>query len=204
MWIYSCFEGDDDEVLKLAQHDLYWGMPLRPQQKLDYGGALSWWWKLVVNWAEGLRDEVPWFERNFARMKTIDGFSHKLLQCHYEHIAAYYRWALQEEPATVRRAREPERYRIACLDGWRSFYAAEVAAMMQDIEAHLTVAKIIVYRYFEASDTAADRLDEILLRRYGMACVADTWRAGEARLLAIDAGRTGQLELPPMIREVTG
>ncbi|MBM4267135.1 MAG: hypothetical protein FJ144_11080 [Deltaproteobacteria bacterium] len=125
----------------------------------------------------------------------------QLLQCHYEHIAAYYRWALREKPATAGRALEPDRYRIACLDGWRGFYAAEIAALMRDVETHLTVAKIIVYGYFEASDVA-DRLDEILVRRYGMACVAQTWRAEQARLVAIEEARAGRPEGPGVVREV--
>lgn len=203
MIIGSCFEGDDDLVLKLAQHDLYWGMSLKPAQKLDYRGALSWWWNVVVAWAEGRRDAVPWFERNVARMRAVDGFSHKLLQTHYDHIAAYHRWALREEPATAGRARTPDRYRIACLDGWRGFYAAEIAALMQDIETHLAVAKTIVYRNFEASDAAADRLDEILMRRYGMTCVSQTWRAEQAHLVAIAKERTGVLAGSRQITEVS-
>lgn len=192
MWIYSCFEGDDDEVLKQAQHDLYWGTKPRPEQRFSHGSAPWWWWKLVVNWAEGLRDEVPWFERNFDRMKAVDGFSHKLLQCHHEHIAAWYRWTLRGQPEHADRGRDPDRYRTACLEGWRRFFAAEVAALMRDTEAHVTVAKIIVYRYFDASDTAADRLDEILVRHFGLACVADTWRARQPRLVAIEEARARQ------------
>jgi hypothetical protein len=202
MWIYSCFDGDDDEVLKQAQHDLYWGTKLGPEQRFSYGSALWWWWNLVVNWAEGLRDEVPWFERNFARMKAVDGFSHKLLQTHHEHIAAYYRWTMRGESARVERERQPDEYRTACLEGWRRFFAAEVAVLMQDTEAHLTVAKIIVYRYFEASDTAADRLDEILMRRFGMACVVGTWRAGQPRLVAIEEARARQPEVAGPVMEV--
>jgi len=186
MWVYGCFDGDVDMALAGVQHDLYFLSPTRPDVHIDGMSTLGWLWANVVgsSWDRG----HPWLDRNFERLKRLDreGFSHKLLQVPHEHIAAYFRWTM---PRIERRSvllPEHGPYPMDLLEAWKAFLRKEIPDLLSSDDALVSLAKSMVYQAFEEGDRAYHDFQDILMRRYGFACVEKTyWAADVARRVGL-------------------
>jgi hypothetical protein len=179
MIVGSCFQGDNDMLLAGVQHDFYFVCETRPQVAVDRYGTLGWIWHIVMCQCQGAHRHVPWIARNRDRLLAIDGFNHKLLQAPHEHIAAYYRWTMPRvrRRVVVHEAGKPYPYDV--VDQWRAYLRRDIPELLAAPEATVALAKLILYRNFDASDAARDAFHRILFERYGYACVAKTWWAAE-------------------------
>lgn len=187
MWIYSCFDGDEDMALAGVQHDLYFGMQTVPGIWLDGCSTLAYLWAMAI-WLSPDRGH-PWLRRNYDRMLRLqrEGFSHKLLQVPHEHMAAYYRWTM---PRVQRRSVVlPEKhgpYPMDLLEGWKDFLRKEVPDLLSTNEALLSLAKSMVYRNFDEGERAYCDFQDVLMRRYGFECVAQMyWAEDVARRVGL-------------------
>jgi hypothetical protein len=187
MWVYGCFEGDN-LTLALAQHDLYFGANLAREQWIGRHSSPSYLWAAALERVAQRASAVPWLARHRSRLTAIDSFSHKNVQKPHEHIAAYYRWQRRSEP--VPDLQDPVA-RAHYLKDWRDYLLREIPALMRNDELLLSFAKMMLYRYLDASDEPSDRFDELLVERYGFECVALTWRSKKPRLVAA-ASRASQ------------
>lgn len=191
MFVYECFDGDDLEVA-WAQHDLYFGRDI-PLSHTIAGRfyTLGWWWQVLLTQAEQRRLWLPWVDRHYHRLQRVGPFSHKLLQLPHEHIAAFYRWQVRRQPELSDHPLDESTRRLRHLAAWRDWAQGELEDLMDSDDTVLSMAKLILYRQFDASDRAAEELDRILVQRYGMECVAKTWRNRDPVMLAARCTRAG-------------
>lgn len=190
MWVYSCFEGDEDMALAWVQHDLYFASSSRPSVSIGGGSTLGWIWANVQHEARRRHGSIPWIARNLDRLLKIDRFPHKLLQIPHEHIAAYFRWI---SPRVTRPGVDYEcddTYPLDLLQAWRGFLTAEIPDLLSSDRALVALGKSMVYQLFEAGDDAYHDLQDILMLRYGSACVQTTWWAPE--VISRTQGKAGQ------------
>lgn len=179
MWVYSCFEGDVDMALAGIQHDLYFASTERPWVSIDGRCTLGWIWRqAVIRSAERCR-AVPWLDRNMTRIRAIDGFSHKLLQLPHAHIAAYHRWTMPRIERDIVHLQVGGVYPDGLLDSWRDFLRADIPDLFSSDRALVAFMKSMVYQLFDSGDRAYFEFQDILMRRYGYACVSATSWAAE-------------------------
>jgi hypothetical protein len=114
----------------------------------------------------------PWFQRNLQRLVRIDGFDHRLLQIHHQHMAAYCRWRLPRiERAPVIDRSSPD-YPVDLVAIWRKFLTEDVLDLLLDRHTLKTLCRLVLYRNLDVSDDYSDELRRILMRRYGRECIA--------------------------------
>jgi hypothetical protein len=178
MIVGSCFDGDVDMALCGIQHDVYFLSDARPEAAIDRCATLWWIWLQAVRQAARRRHAIPWLDRNMDRIRAIDGFNHKLLQIPHQHIAAYHRWTMPRVERKLQR-HVGEVYPAGLLDSWLGFLRADIPDLLSSDRALVALTKSIVYRQFDAGDEAYYEFQDILMRRYGHACVAGTWWAAE-------------------------
>jgi len=179
MIVGACFDGDVDMALCGIQHDLYFASREHPEVTIDGGGTLEWIWRQAQKQAFWRRHSIPWLGRNLDRIRAINGFSHKLLQIPHEHIAAYHRWTMPRVARESVYLHLGEVYPDGLLDSWRNFLRADIPDLLSSDRALVAFAKSMVYQQFDAGDAAYHEFQDILMRRYGYACVAETWWATE-------------------------
>jgi hypothetical protein len=181
MIVGSCFEGDVDMALAGVQRDLYFASGFNPELLIDRASTLGWIWANVV-WASWTRGN-PWLDRNVERMQRINrgGFSHKLLQIPHAHIAAYFRWIMPriERRSVITTDHGP--YPLDLLTSWKIFLRKEIPDLLAADDALVALAKSVVYQSFDAGDHAYYEFQDILMRRYGFACVEKESWAAEVR-----------------------
>jgi hypothetical protein len=179
MWVYSCFEGDEDKALAGVQHDAYFATPRLPSVSIERRSTLGWLWYQVMRYCEGRHSDIAWVRRNLPRLRAVGGFNHKLLQTHHEHIAAYFRWTM---PRVVRDCVLPddaEQYPFELLYAWHAFLMRDIPAWLEAPEPALAIARRVLLQSFEEGDEAADELHRLLFERYRYECVSKTWWAAE-------------------------
>jgi hypothetical protein len=180
MIVGSCFEGDVDMALAGVQHDLYFACASRPAVNIGGRDTLGCIWTYAQHQA-ARRRYIPWIDRNLARIQQIGPFNHKLLQVPHEHIAAYHRWTMPRVAREHVVYKSDDNYPMELLDSWRAFLKTDIPDLLSSNEALVALAKSMVYRNFDAGDRAYFELQDILMRRYGFACVEKTWWAAEVR-----------------------
>jgi hypothetical protein len=177
MIVGACFEGDVDMALAGVQHDLYFASPEAPRISIDGRCALGWiWWQALLH-AAARRDSVPWIDRNFDRLRAVDGFSHKNLVLQHQHVAAYFRWTMPRIEREAVCDRSAPDYPFDLLDAWTGFLRKEIPDLFASRDTLVAICKTILYRHFDASDGPWDQLRDILMRRYGYECVSKTCSA---------------------------
>jgi hypothetical protein len=182
MIVGSCFEGDVDMALAGVQHDLYFTECTRPRLHIDRTSTLGWIWATAVSCSANRRH--PWLERNLERMRRIgrEGFSHKLLRVPHEHIAAYFRWRMpriERRPVILPVEGMDPLYPVDLLDAWKAFLRKEIPDLLSADDALVSLARSMVYQKFEEGDKAYYQFQDVLMRRYGFACVKQTYWAAE-------------------------
>jgi len=177
MIICNCFEGDRMEIA-LAQHDLYFGKERHASYLPNGADTLGYWWGLATARAEWLarNDGEPWYRSNYRRMKRVERFSHKTLQIPHEHIAAYYRWIMRHTGPLPFGGKSKEDLRVYWLGEWGNYLRFELLDLVNTPAILKALCRTMLYRHFEAADRSAAELDRLLIERYGMECVAQTWR----------------------------
>jgi hypothetical protein len=185
MIVGACFDGDVDMALAGVQHDLYFACRSAPQIFIDGSSTLWWVWRVALAQAAARRETIPWIGRNLERLQAVDGFSHKALVLPHAHIAAYFRWTMPRIARPSVYDRSAADYPMDLLDAWRDFLRREIPDLLSGRDALVSLCKLILYRYFDASDGPRAEFHDILLRRYGHECVTRTWWAAEV------AARTG-------------
>jgi hypothetical protein len=191
MWVYPCFEGDVDMARAWVQHDLYFTSPRRPSIDIFGGSTLGFIWANVILAANARRRSVPWLDRNWERLLKLerDGFSHKLLQVPHEHMAAYHRWIMPRVEREGVIYTSDDTYPMDLLEDWRAFLKADVFDLLSSSNrALVSLAKSMVYQSFDAGEEAYHDFQDILMRRYGLECVAKTWWAADVATRALPAG----------------
>jgi hypothetical protein len=169
------FEGDVDMALCGVQHDTYFADISAPQVSIDGHDTLGWIWQVALKGASYRchHRHDPWFTRNLPRLLRIDGFDHRLLQIHHQHLAAYFRWTtlprIDRPPAWDRCSPDYPLYLVAL---WRNFLNQEVHDLLQDRHTLETLCCLVLYQNFDFSDAYYDELRRILMRRYGRECIA--------------------------------
>jgi hypothetical protein len=191
MIICDCFEGDRMDIA-LAQHDLYFNTHLSQTQLFSTGHAtLGYLWLVAGNLAQNaaLGGGDPWFAANYRRIQRLDRFNHKTLQVPHEHIAAHYRWIMRKSGPLPFRCREGDYVRRYWINAWRDYLCWELPDLLDEPGVLLALCKAVLYRQFDASDKPAAELDQLLIKRYGMECVAKTWRTDPkmCRLMGVAA-----------------
>jgi hypothetical protein len=191
MWVYPCFEGDVDMARAWVQHDLYFTSPRRPSIDIFGGSTLGFIWANVCLAAHARRRSVPWLDRNWERLLKIerDGFSHKLLQVPHEHMAAYHRWIMPRVEREGVMYTSDDTYPMDLLEDWKAFLRADVFDLLSSSNrALVSLAKSMVYQSFDAGEEAYHDFQDILMRRYGFECVAETGWAADVAARALPAG----------------
>jgi hypothetical protein len=182
MIVGSCFDGDVDMALAGVQHDLYFACPAwRPWITIGGGSTLGWIWVNAVHRCAIRRNSIPWIDRNLDRIERIDGFSHKLLQVPHGHMAAYFRWIMPRNERAGVITEIQDEYPMDLLESWKSFLQKDIPEVLSSDDALVALAKSIVYQLFDAGDDAYHDFQDILMRRYGYECVAQTGWAEEVR-----------------------
>jgi hypothetical protein len=181
MIVGADFDGDVDMTLAWVQHDLYFASAERPAVTIGGGSTLGWIWANVQHQAERRGQFIPWIDRNLERIQRIDGFNHKLLQVPHEHMAAYFRWTMPRISRGAAFDATDDTYPMDLLDSWRSFLKSDIPDLLSSDEALVALAKCIVYKSFDAGDDAYHDFQDVLMLRYGFACVEKTWWAAEVR-----------------------
>lgn len=201
MWVYPCFEGDN-MALAIGQHDLYFGGTRTSEERIGQlsDSTGSYLLEVLQDQASRRAAAVPWFGRHARHLRWIKSFSHKFVQDPHQHIAAYYRWIRRTEPLPTGDAAAN---RTQYLREWRDYLRKEIPALMSVDEIALEFGRLFLYRNFDASDRAADRLDELLVEHYGFECVAQTWRTKVPALVAI-AKRQGIVVVDEVESPVVG
>lgn len=179
MWIYRCFDGDVDMALAGIQHDLYFASRERPDVLIDGNCTLIWIWQQAVRQSIRRRRHIPWLDRHMDRIQAIHGFSHKLLQVPHEHIAAYHRWKMPRISREIVHLHLGGVYPEGLLDSWRSFLRRDIPELFESDRALVPFMKAMVYRQFDAGDAAYYEFLDVLMRRYGHACVTRCWWSDE-------------------------
>jgi len=146
------FEGDNNEVMKLIQHDIY-------NDLLGYLFSYS---------ASRYLDDIKytWISPDFVpKIRNLNGFDHRTLQGAHDLIAAYFRYLLSDSfPQNL----FPEKFEIINFYTiiWKEYYLQEVA-LLGEIEP---IAEMIVtavgFQNTERGYDAEDKLRELLKERY--------------------------------------
>jgi hypothetical protein len=180
--ICDCFVGDN-RAIALAQHDLNFGRELEPSQLFHPGNTTLWHiWSMALSRAEGAaRQGDTWFATHYRRLSRIDRFSHKTLQPAHEHIAAFYRWTVRGVQPPAFAARGPRYLRLYWLSQWRSYLNHELPDLLAQPGVLTAICRTVLYRHFDTADKSAAELDQLLINRYGLDCVAKTWRLDPER-----------------------
>ena len=178
MIIVDCFDGDDMEMAE-AQHDLYEGENLTPDLWVFGRTTLGYIVHACACRVSEIAYRNEWCRRNERRLLKCESFDHRLLQAHHDFMAAYYRWLIWPEvkllmPAIAVTEADKHRWRVL---RWRDYLHREVPAMLEEDAIAVAIGKILVYHNFDASDRAWEQLDGLLVKRYGLECVAHTRRA---------------------------
>jgi hypothetical protein len=166
-------EGDDPEMAWI-QHDLYFshGPPLLVNGR----STLSYLWLECVVRIGALAATNEWCKQNRLRLSEVRAFDHRMVQPHHEHIAAYYRWAFWRYTHIRPGESKYEERRAAMFEAWRDYLLREVPSLMENETIAIAFAKLLVYRNFDASDRHGDNLGRLLVERYRLECLAETWR----------------------------
>lgn len=152
MWVGTEFAGDDNEVLKLVQHDAYGGMLgelfSRPRERyLDACDLLQ------VN--NELADKI-------RPMRTFD---HRRLQDAHDLIAAGFRFS-QGGSTQLRLGETAEAYQRRLAAEWRDFFEREVSTLSEDNNFARAVLLAAALANTPKGENAEDELRVILKRRY--------------------------------------
>jgi hypothetical protein len=175
MWVYPCFEGDVDRALMGVQHDLDSACPAwRPWITIGGGSTLGWIWASAVHRCSTRRRSIPWVDKRFERIRGINGFSHKLLSLPHAHMAAYFRWIVPRIERESVFTDDESQYPMDLLASWKSFLEREVPELLSSDDALVALARSMVYQLFEEGDRAYHDFQDILMERYGFACVEKT------------------------------
>lgn len=91
-------------------------------------------------------------------------------------MAAYFRWLMRSVGPLPFRDRTPTCAWSYWVQAWSDFLCWETADLLESPGVLLALCKTVLYRHFDVSDKVAAELDMLLIKRYGMDCVAKTWR----------------------------
>jgi hypothetical protein len=189
MIVYPCFKGDGDMALAWVQHDLYFACPeWKPWLAIGGSSTLGWIWGYAVHRCSARRHAIPWIDRNFERIQRIDRFSHKLLQVPHEHIAAYFRWIMPRVDRKHVYTDDQDKYPTDLLESWKVFLQEDIPGLLASDEALVALARSMVYQAFDVGDEAYHDFQDALMRRYGFACVTETYWAADVAARALPLG----------------
>ncbi len=157
------FEGDNNEILKCIQHDLYWTLlPLLFSHMRDR-----------YLWA------IRYTEVNTVlsqRIINIDRFDHRVLQNAHDKIAAYFRYEFPDKlgqfviPSTMpdcKELRPEEALKEYYRREWTAYWYKEISKLSDEPFIARAILAAVAYQNTEDGYEAEDLLLELLHDRYG-------------------------------------
>lgn len=149
MIIGTCFEGDDDETLKMYQHACYYDLIARwvnlaGKRRLQYG-RLPEWEEITTHWED---------------FREAGHFDHRCIQAHHDLIAERFRMI----------QKKPDLYFWNTLgkNGWISFFDREAAKLIEDPELLRLFMTAVTYTNTTTGYDAEDALLNKIREKYGM------------------------------------
>ena len=173
MWVHSCFEGDNNEVLMWAQHDLYF---LKNCEGLvsagsTRGGTVWFMFREALTKLNRFVGDKVSFNLMLRLGFEKDGFDHRVLQDQHMRLAAYYRWLNRNcEPPIF--SRDPKLYREFWIRSWREYLYHEMASLTNSVDFCEKVVESVVYQNTERGYKAETRTVQLLDERYGRQHIA--------------------------------
>ena len=152
MIICDVFEGDNNETMKLIQHDTY-------SKLLGY---------LFSNSASRYLDDIKytWVSPDFvSKIRNLKSFDHRTLQYAHDLIAAYFRFIFSDSfPSDL----FPEKFDIISFftSIWKEYYLQEVAILSKIEPIAEMIVTAVGFQNTERGYDAEDKLHELLLQRY--------------------------------------
>jgi len=153
------FVGDDNELLKRVQHDVYFtivaGLYGRARERYLAAARLL-----------RVRDEL----RSLIEEKY--GFDHRVLQVAHDRIAAWYRYAHDRHGQTALFPQKsvfggkPLTHKEQLIADWRAFFDAESQALAETDSTAIAILEAVAYQNEERGYSAERRLEELLDWRY--------------------------------------
>ena len=179
MWVYSCFEGDEDKALAWVQHDAYFATPRLPGICIERRSTLGWLWYQVMRYCEGRHSTlhgsvetcrvcVRWTVSTTSCCRRITS---TLLRISAGRCRVSFGYCVLPDDA--------EHYPFELLYAWQDFLMRDIPAWLEAPELALAIARRILLQSFEEGDGAADELHRLLFERYRYECVSKTWWAAE-------------------------
>lgn len=153
MIVCPMFPGDCNKTLMKVQHELY--LSLLPYL---YGCARERYLKAAH--LVGVETEL------FQLIKDKHGFDHRVLQHAHDHIAAFYRFKL-DDGGQIPLGTGPEQYDELLRQRWSEFVRAEAQALAGTDPIALAILGAVAYENTEKGGSSEALLAELLTERYG-------------------------------------
>ena len=149
MIIGTCFEGDDDEELKLYQHACYYDSIGR---WINLAGKLRLQYYRLQEWED--------ISRQWEKFREHGYLDHRTIQAHHDLIAQRFR-IIQKHP---------DRFFWIVLgkNGWFDFFTRETEALMKDPELLRQFMTAVACANTKTGYDAEDELLDKMRGKYGM------------------------------------
>lgn len=149
MVIGKYFEGDDDEDLKMYQHDCYYDsigrwIRLAGERQSQYYRLPE--WKEII--------------RQWQKSREAGSYDHRTIQAHHDLIAQRFRM-IQKNP-------DHFFWVIRGKNGWFDFFNGEIAKWMKDPELLRLFMKALTYANTKTGYDAEDALLDKMREKYGI------------------------------------
>lgn len=152
MWVGREFLGDDNEALKIIQHNAYTTSPIASKCINIY-----------VRSCEMTSQKNALYEQ----MRDLKTYDHRTLQEAHDQIAAYFRFLHGELHLPL--ISSEEEYKLKLEARWKGFYDVETSELAATPSINQTVIQILAHQNKEIGMYAETVLSYHLNNRYGQA-----------------------------------
>lgn len=152
MWVGREFSEDDNETLKIIQHDVYSTSPIA-SKCID----------VFVRSCE----TISQFDILYDKMRELKSFDHRTLQEAHDHIAAYFRFSCKELHLPL--IKDEEKYTHMLRQKWQGFYDRETSEIANVPCINQSVILILAHQNKDIGMYAETVLSYHLNGRYGKA-----------------------------------